>query len=187
MPAPLRFVAAAIFVIGLSTSASAYEIGLRYYQVTDHGLAEKLHDLDDVYDEREDPLKQQRREAGYNTPEHAEATKQLDALREQRDREFLRLLEGTPPEVNYGASAGAGETVQDSVRANGNPLHVEIRLGKQDGQKIPVEINAEYDGRTLYKGSALLIPLATPYVASKAFIKLQGKRQATLVFVEVQP
>lgn len=182
-----KCLAIATLSLFLASAADAYEIGLRYYKVRDHAVAEKLHDIDDAYDEREDPLKQQRRNAGYNTPEHAEATRQLEILRQQRDREFLDLLEDTPPEVDYRANADAGETIRESTTVNGNDLHVEIGLGQPDGDKIPVEIDAEYDGTTLYKGTALLIPVSVPYVVSKAFIKIQGKRQANLIFIEVRP
>lgn len=187
MISPSKIVAAALPILILTASAEAYEIGLRYYKIRDHDVAEAIDRIDDEYDDREDRWKDQRRQAGYGTPEHAEATAQLDRLRAQRDREFLQQLETTTPEVDYVTPADTGETVQESTTANGKPLNVEFKLGEREEDKISVEVKAEYDGKTLYEGSALLIPLSTPHVVSKALIKIQGRRQGNLVFVEVRP
>ncbi len=182
-----KYRAWALLILMTSTPAYAYEVELRYYRIENHDVAESLNRIDEAYEAREKPLKEIRRASGYDSPEHEQATVQINALRAERDREFLRHLESTQPEIAYVSSLNSGESSQDSKTFNGKLLHIELKLGEKDGDKVPVEINAAYDEGTLYKGSALLIPLSTPCLVSKTSIKIQGKRQATLIFVEVRP
>ncbi len=182
-----KYGALGLLILMTSAPAHAYEVELRYYRIENHDVAESLNRIDEAYEEREKPLKEIRRASGYDSTEHEQATVQLDALRAERDREFLRHLESTRPEISYLSSLDSGEASQDSKTINGKLLHIELKLGRKDGEKVPVEVNAAYDEGTLYKGSALLIPINAPYLVSKTSIKIQGKRQATLIFVEVRP
>lgn len=175
---------AALWMIA-ALPAQAEQVRIMLYEVKDSTLAEQIEAVDDAYDEREEPLKDERRGISYGSPEYEAATRAIEDVKYERNRKFLELLSGTTPTVDWRGSGQAGETIEATEQIDGKPFGVRAELQQPEGDSIPVALNATHDGRKLYEGTALLLRVGAPHLLNKVFVKIDGQRQGQLLFVQV--
>lgn len=187
MNAGLKAFVFGLMLLGSAATAGAYEFELRYYRIEDPALAGEIERADENFESREKPLRDRRRQAAYNTPEHARVMAELEAIQIERDREFLRLLESSPPEVRFSAQAEEGRAVSKSEELNGKRFNIVLTVGARENGRISLEVQADYDGAALYQGGALQIPVGAPHLVSKAFVRLGDESRGSMVFITVRP
>lgn len=179
---PLAFLALSAF------PAAALDFKILYYRIEDHDLADAIDALETRFETRERALREDRRQAAYGSPDHAAADRALDQLHRERDRAFYDALAAGPsPAFAYSASASPGQRIQETRNFDGKPLAVDLLLGASSAEVLPLEMEIVFDGSELYKGTLELRSPAGPYLISKAFARIQGKRQGSMLFVIFAP
>lgn len=173
------------FMSAIGSRAQSAQVTLTKYKVGDHALAEELKTIDDEFEDREDPIKATRRSSPFGSEAYEKADGELQTLRKERDQKLWEALQSTEPVLAQSVEGAIPGDIDETKDVDGAPFHLAAKLGKQDGMAT-AEISAEHDGKTLYQGSALLIPLDAPFVLNMVFVKISGQRQGSLVFIEIE-
>lgn len=187
----MRFVRSLLLLAFLALSAfpaAALDFRILYYRIEDNDLANAIDALETRFEARERTLKEGRRKAAYGSPGHAEADRALEQLYRERDRAFYdALASGPSPAFSYPASASPGQRIQETRNFGGKPLIVDLLLGPASAEVLPLEMEIVFDGSELYKGTLELRSPAGPLLISKAFARIEGKRQGSMLFILFGP
>lgn len=183
----LRRLILGLLLLAPTSPLRAYEFELRYYRIEDPALAADIERTDQEFEARQKPIRELRRRAAYNTPEYVRAVADLERLQIERDQRLLGLLRDDPPDVEFTSPAAPGEQIRESRTFGEKRFNIQLALNPREGDRIALDIQADYDGAALYQGGALEIPLGAPHLASKAFVKLGDERRGSMVFVTVRP
>jgi hypothetical protein len=176
----------ALFLAWLLTfpvAAGAAELTLTYFRVTNADTADTIEQINQRFDKLERLLKERRRAAAFGSAEHDSASAELDRLRVQRDREFLRTLARTTPVFEYTADLKSRERNRDSRNIDGKPLRTDFLLREADNATLSLDLEIHFDGNQIYRGGDVNLRPDEPHLLAKGFVRTGEGPQGSMLFI----